>query len=77
MVVPLAPSVEIGAGTGHQIPMEIPGYRGGLLPMLKYRLPLAAAGATDPVEGCLCIKTSLTLFDIVKYSNMIEASEGG
>ena len=26
--LPLAPSIEIGAGIGHRIPMEIPGYRG-------------------------------------------------
>ena len=30
-MVPLAPSVEIGAGPGQRIPMEIPGYRGSLL----------------------------------------------
>ena len=32
----LAPSVEIGAGPGQRIPMEIPGYRGSLLQVLKY-----------------------------------------
>ena len=28
-LVPLEPSVEIGAGPGQQIPIEIPRYRGG------------------------------------------------
>ena len=34
-LVPLAPSIEIGAGPGQRIPMEIPGYGGSLL-VLKY-----------------------------------------
>ena len=35
-MLPLAPSVEIGTCPGQQIPMEIPGYRGSLLLVLKY-----------------------------------------
>ena len=32
----MALSFEIGAGPGQRIPMEILGYRGSLLPVLKY-----------------------------------------
>ena len=35
-LVPLAPSVEIDAGPGQRIPMEIPGYGGSRLLVLKY-----------------------------------------
>ena len=28
-LVPLTPSVEVGAGPGHRFPVEIPGYRRG------------------------------------------------
>ena len=35
-LVPLEPSVEIGAGPGQRISMEIPGYGGSLLLVLKY-----------------------------------------